>query len=184
METDSVDNKAQHQQNITIDRLIDLIGHKDVDVLWKLSDELLALQRAEAQAKAVATGVEMSATVAEKVEVAKGGYKVDMFVRRYTRETRPWIPFHYDNSNITVNVALSADTGHKGGRLHAILGGHHSTILREEGEATVHGDDVMHAVSAMRSGVRYSLIMFFFPLQDTQEARAHETLPGGSTEQS
>ena len=102
-----------------------------------------------------------------------------MFVRRYTRETRPWIPFHYDNSNLTINVALSPDTQHEGGRLHAIIGGRHRAVCREEGEATVHGDDILHAVSAMRSGVRYSLIMFFFPLQDTLEARAHETLRGG-----
>eukprot|EP01043_Picozoa_sp_COSAG02_P025673 COSAG02_NODE_1451_length_12556_cov_3.624258_2_plen_465_part_00 len=183
MESDSVDNKAQHQQNITIGRLTELIGHQDVDALWQLADDLLTLQRSEAEAIAEAAGEEMPASVAEKVEVANGGYKVDMFVRRYTRETRPWIPFHYDNCNITINVALSPDTGHEGGRLHAILGGRHRVISREEGEATAHGDDIMHCVSAMRSGVRYSLIMFFFALQDTHEARAHETLPGGSTKQ-
>lgn len=180
MESDSVDNKAQHQLNITIDRLIKLIGRKDVDGLWQLADDLLALQRVEAEALAEETGVQVSDELAEKIEVAKGGYKVDMFVRRYTRETRPWIPFHYDNSNLTINIALSPDSGHEGGRLHAIIDGRHHAIVREEGEATVHGDDVLHAVSAMASGVRHSLIMFFFALQDSEEAREHETLPGAS----
>ena len=182
MENDSVDNKAQHQLNITIDRLIEIIGREDVDVLWQLADDLLALQRVEAEALAKKTGVQVSAELAEKIEMAKGGYKVDMFVRRYTRETRPWIPFHYDSSNLTINIALSPDSGHEGGRLHAIINGRHHAIAREEGEATVHGDDVLHAVSAMRSGVRHSLIMFFFALQDSEEARAHQTLPGASAQ--
>ena len=59
-------------------------------------------------------------------------------------------------------MALAADAAHEGGRLHAILGGQHSIVERDEGEATVHGDDVMHGVSAMRSGVRYSLVILFF----------------------
>ena len=63
---------------------------------------------------------------------------------------------------MTVNVALSDDAGHEGGRLHTLLGGAQQVIERREGEATVHRDDIMHAVSAMRSGVRYSLIMFFY----------------------
>ena len=36
---------------------------------------------------------------------------------RYSRETRPWIPFHHDNSNVTINVALSDDSAHEGGML-------------------------------------------------------------------
>ena len=46
--------------------------------------------------------------------------------------------------------------------MHAILDGRHCVVERGEGEATVHGDDVMHAVSAMRAGVRYTLVMLFF----------------------
>lgn len=78
---------------------------------------------------------------------------------------------------MTVNVALSDDAGHEGGRLHTLLGGAQQVIERREGEATVHRDDIMHAVSAMRSGVRYSLIMFFYFLQNTPEAKEFQTYP-------
>jgi hypothetical protein len=60
---------------------------------------------------------------------------------------------------VTVNVALSADTSHKGGHLHAILEGKHQIVEREEGEATVHTDDVMHGVSAMRGGERCAFLI-------------------------
>ena len=119
----------------------------------------------------------MSATVAQATEAADGGFHVDLFVRRYSRETRPWIMFHQDVANITINVALSNDCDHEGGRLHAIIGGRHQTIGREEGEATAHADDVMHAVSAMRSGVRYSLIMFFFSLKNDESSIEFQTIP-------
>lgn len=79
-----------------------------------------------------------------------------------TGDTRPWIGFHTDLSTVTVNVALSADTSHKGGHLHAILEGKHQIVEREEGEATVHTDDVMHGVSAMRGGERCAFLILFF----------------------
>lgn len=174
---DSVDRQAQHQLNISVAALIELVGASEVERLWRVADELLALQRAEAAALAAETGVDTSETVREKTEAADGGFYVDLFVRRYTRESRPWIAFHQDVSNVTVNVALSDDAAHEGGRLHVILNGRHQTLTRGEGEATAHGDDVMHAVSAMRSGVRYTLIMFFYTLQDTPEAEDYQTIP-------
>ena len=115
--------------------------------------------------------------MAAATEPAVGGWYVDIFVRRYTRETRPWIAFHHDVSNVTINVALSDDAAHEGGRLHAIVDGRHTTISRREGEATCHGDDVMHAVSAMRSGTRHSLIMFFYALTDSPDSVAYDTIP-------
>ena len=101
--------------------------------------------------------------MAMATEAVEKGFYVDLFVRRYTRETRPWIAFHHDVSSLTINVALNDDACFEGGR-HAIVNAKHTIIEREEGEATAHGDDVMHAVSAMRSGVRYSLIAFFYAL--------------------
>ena len=174
---DSVDQKPQHQLNIKIDRLTELIGFEDIKQLWRLADEVLSMQREEARATSAETGAAIPAETVTQTEAAAGGYTVDMFVRRYTRETRPWINFHHDISNVTVNVALSADADHEGGRLHALIGGRHTALSREEGEATVHGDDVMHAVSAMRGGVRYSLIMFFYTLQDNAEGIVCQTIP-------
>ena len=85
----------------------------------------------------------------------------EMFVRRYSPGTRPWIPFHPDRYEITVNVALSADVDHSGGRLLGVFGGAVQELLRSEGEATVHSSSLLHAVTRMTGGTRYSLILFF-----------------------
>lgn len=85
----------------------------------------------------------------------------DAFVRRYSRETRPWIGFHADRAAYTVNMALSSDARHEGGRLVGLVGGRLEVIERSEGEATVHASDLLHAVTCMDAGVRYSLIVFF-----------------------
>ena len=84
-----------------------------------------------------------------------------LFARKYSAGTRPWIGFHHDVNSVTVNVALSDDAAHEGGRLHAIVDARHTVIVRAEGEATVHSSDLFHAVTTMTRGVRYSLILFF-----------------------
>ena len=83
-----------------------------------------------------------------------------IFVRRYTPDSRPWCPFHYDISCCTVNVALTDDKSHKGGRLIAVYDGAIHAIERSEGCATVHPSSLLHAVSRMQCGSRYSLILF------------------------
>ena len=44
-------------------------------------------------------------------------FRVEMMLRRYSRETRPWIQFHCDRAAVTVNVALRSDKLHEGGKL-------------------------------------------------------------------
>ena len=90
-----------------------------------------------------------------------GSFRVEIFVRRYRREERPWIQFHCDRAAYTCNVALADDVLHDGGRLVCVVDGELREIRRNEGEATVHPSSLLHAVSAMRRGVRYSLIIFF-----------------------
>ena len=62
---------------------------------------------------------------------------------------------------VTVNVALSDDASHEGGRLLGVFGGAVQPLLRAEGDATVHSCRLLHAVSAMTGGTRYALILFF-----------------------
>ena len=62
---------------------------------------------------------------------------------------------------LTVNVALSSDAAHGGGRLLGIFQGRVHRLEREEGCATVHPSTMMHAVSRMTHGARYALIVFF-----------------------
>ena len=174
---DSVDNMAQHQLNIQIDHLTSLVGRPAVLDLWRIADEVLAVQRREAFDHAEASGESVAPETLLATEAATGGFHVDMFVRRYSHETRPWIGFHHDVSTVTVNVALCDERSHRGGRLHAIVNAKHTTITRDEGEATGHTDDVMHAVSAVRSGTRYSLVLFFYALQQNDESLAYQTVP-------
>ena len=84
------------------------------------------------------------------------------FVRRYSSETRPWIPFHCDTVSVTLNVALNDDCEFCGGTLLALCGGEVRAIQRAEGEATVHRSALLHAVTRMQAGgsPRYSLVVF------------------------
>jgi len=88
-------------------------------------------------------------------------FRVEAFVRRYTKGTRPWNVFHKDRAAVTVNVALGDDLAHGGGRLLAVFDGALQEIVRQEGEATIHPSSLLHAVTSMTWGVRYSLILFF-----------------------
>jgi predicted 2-oxoglutarate/Fe(II)-dependent dioxygenase YbiX len=89
-----------------------------------------------------------------------GGYVAKIIVRRYSAGTRPWVPFHADSVDVTVNVALASDAAHHGGRLAVVCDGQVRLLAREEGEAVVHSSALLHAVTAMTAGVRFSLIIF------------------------
>eukprot|EP00966_Prymnesium_polylepis_P315128 7281511-Prymnesium_polylepis.1 len=97
-----------------------------------------------------------------------------MFVRRYSEDTRPWIGFHQDGSIVTVNVALDDDAEHEGGRLFVVLDDGITALSRTSGEVTAHVSNVLHAVSLMKGGVRYSLLLFFY------HANKPEPAPGAS----
>ena len=90
---------------------------------------------------------------------------VGVFARRYSADTlgsdQPWTSFHFDNAATTVNVALSADADVHGGRLLGMYAGGVHVISRDAGEATVHSSRLLHGVTRIRGGTRYSLIMFF-----------------------
>jgi hypothetical protein len=174
---ESEDGLAQQKLRISVERLIELTSRSEIESLWRLADEVLALQRQEAYAHADAVGKVVPVETAAATEAAHGGFHVDLFLRRYTLEGRPWIAFHRDVSGVTLNVALSDDGAVTGGRLHAILGGRHRILTREEGEVTGHSDDLMHAVSAIRAGVRYSLIALFFVLREDDECVEYQTIP-------
>ena len=95
---------------------------------------------------------------------------MEIFVRRFSASTRPWIKLHADVAAVTVNVALTADgddptTGDEtdgGGRLLAVYDGAIRTVARQAGDATVHPSSLLHGVGRMAEGAtRYTLILFF-----------------------
>ena len=146
---DSVDGLPEHQLRLDRAALKELVGSADYERLMSLPVDYVHTENAHLGGEAVDAGV-----------AARFGRLDDCFVRRYSTDTRPWNFFHQDKSRITVNVAVSADASHTGGRLLGVYGGHVHTILRSEGEATVHSSDLFHGVTLMTEGVRYSLIMF------------------------
>lgn len=122
-------------------QLTELIGAEAVRALWALPSMLPQAEPA---------GDLCSDSDPDDVEIS---------VRRYTPERRPWIPFHNDRADASVNVALSADERHQGGHLLAVYDGSIHQLVRAEGEATAHSPEVLHAVTQIESGVRYSLII-------------------------
>ena len=64
-------------------------------------------------------------------------------------------------ASVTVNVALTADAASGGGRLLGVYGRAVREIARGEGDATVHSSALLHGVTRMTHGTRYSMIMFF-----------------------
>ena len=157
--SDGVDRLPEHQLDLSRLDLEALVGKRILAELWKLPRRLLAQHHSG-----------LPADEDDEDDVVGGPswsdpepkYEVFIFARRYSRETRPWIGFHYDSCAVTVNVALSDDDDHQGGRLLALLRGGMHVLSRQAGDATVHPSSVLHAVSAMEQGVRYSLILFFY----------------------
>ena len=139
LERDTVDGAEDQQLNLSTEELIDLIGCEAVDAILGAGREL---------------------------DLKRGGSGrrplplVEAFVRRYTPQARPWHPFHTDRAAVTVNVAISDDICHRGGRLIGLFDDGASVFERAEGTATVHLSRVVHGVTRMLSGTRYSLICF------------------------
>ena len=162
---DSVDGLPEHQLRLERESLMDLVGDADFARLMALPVDYVHTENE------LLGGEPVEADVAQKF-----GRLQEAFVRRYSADTRPWNAFHQDKARITVNVAVSSDADHSGGRLLGVYAGRIHTIEREEGEATVHSSDLFHGVTRMTAGVRYSLILFFDP--DGVEEMFHARLAG------
>ena len=68
---------------------------------------------------------------------------------------------HADVADVTVNVALSDEGESAHGRLLCVYAGRIRAVRRREGDATVHSSSLLHGVSRMDHGQRYTLILFF-----------------------
>jgi len=141
---DSVDGLREFQLNLTSSRLRTIIG---ATALRELTIELPA----RFLALSVAPGAPPPASL----------HPYQIFARRYSAATRPWFTFHSDVATLTANVALCSDAAHQGGKLLALFEGAVHEIARSEGEATVHPSTLLHGVTRMRGGARYSLLLFF-----------------------
>jgi len=73
------------------------------------------------------------------------------------------INWHIDQSYFTMQVALNGDSEFQGGKLVFVGNGKIFIPKREAGTATVHGCKVVHAVTPLKSGPRYSLFFLHVP---------------------
>jgi len=186
---DSVDAMPDQQVTLSPSRLVELIGAAEALALHQIADRQWRCREATAAADGnddgdKAAGADTANDAAADDEAAAtcatagraprpAGGELGraappsrlsaqyIFARRYSSVSRPWFPLHPDSAAITVNVALSDDAGHRGGRLVGLYGGRIQTIERAEGEAVVHTSALIHGVTRMSEGVRYSLILFF-----------------------
>jgi hypothetical protein len=132
---DSVDALPEHQLKLDHTSLKELVGADGYSRLMRLPVEYVHAENALLGGEPV-----------EEAMALRFATLQEAFIRRYSAETRPWNPFHQDKARITVNVAVSSDAGHGGGRLVGVYNGALHTILRDEGEATVHSSELFHCV--------------------------------------
>ena len=166
------------EQCAALRKAVDLRGRKSEDSVDRLPNHDLGLSVAElqriigAEATALLLSLPHRFPQPDMDAVARAQHDTPAFAlagafaRRYSIQThqheQPLTSFHFDSAAMTVNVALTSDTRDiEGGRLLGVYGGAIQPILRAEGEATVHSSSLMHGVTLVRRGTRYSLIMFF-----------------------
>eukprot|EP00446_Apocalathium_sp_SHHI-4_P047933 CAMPEP_0177394316 /NCGR_PEP_ID=MMETSP0368-20130122/55466_1 /TAXON_ID=447022 ORGANISM="Scrippsiella hangoei-like, Strain SHHI-4" /NCGR_SAMPLE_ID=MMETSP0368 /ASSEMBLY_ACC=CAM_ASM_000363 /LENGTH=337 /DNA_ID=CAMNT_0018860651 /DNA_START=36 /DNA_END=1050 /DNA_ORIENTATION=+ len=156
---DSVDRLLDYQLNLTVQSLSAIVGDSAATRLLALAARFH--DEVSTPGLGALPPVLAAAVLSEGAEAPAFPEPHQIFIRRYSAATRPWFPFHCDDSSLTINIALSDDTDHIGGRLIAVLKDQVSLCERAEGTATVHPSSLLHAVTRMGSGTRYSLIIFF-----------------------
>ena len=150
----TTDTMPEHTLHIeTREGLEALIGKEQVDALWELPIRYKRQSASETAAAATGPG---GAPLPRIIEI---------FIRRFSARTRPWIKMHADVASVTVNVALTDDgvgADDASGRLLAVYDGKVRAVARRAGDATVHASSLLHGVSRMHgASQRYTLILFF-----------------------
>jgi len=141
-----------------------LVGIDAVAVLWRLPAEVAAGRAAAAAGQHSTAALSSAGGSTDGAAPPEFRGAVEISVRRYSPDARPWVPFHHDRATCTVNVALAPDSAHSGGTLLGFTKAEGAwSIGRSEGEVTAHGADLLHAVTRLKGGARYSLILFFGP---------------------
>mmetsp|Transcript_32178 Transcript_32178/g.36589 ORF Transcript_32178/g.36589 Transcript_32178/m.36589 type:complete len:276 (-) Transcript_32178:65-892(-) len=131
---DDVDGCPDWQVNIDEKKLAKIIGKAAKERLW---------------------------SIPKLIDPSADFRSVGIFIRMYQRGTRPWMPFHRDGNKWTANIALNPNDDYTGGHLMVLHDGGLQMLERQEGDATCHEGSILHAVSAVTEGTRYSMILFF-----------------------
>ena len=149
--------------NITFEALVGLVGEDAVDRLLKVwvSQGMgtgvgqVILRRVQAGRKQPLINHGVAST--PKPGNTRPETSPDTSELQASNETRHCIPFHLDYSERTMQVPLNDN--YSGGRLVFATDGQLWAPPRTAGCATLHGNDIVHGVSPLTSGVRYSLFL-------------------------
>ena len=123
---DTVDGAPDFQLNVEEDNVpnaIRLIQDHTRKKLNHAAWRLLQLQMKGDNSPAASNSSTASLFSAEDMDLLTSisACPPKMFVRRYSPDTRPFIPFHCDSARVTVNVSLNNDSEFEGGELLALL---------------------------------------------------------------
>jgi len=151
---DTVDGCPEYQVPIDEHTLTKLVGKDSVQALHKLSNPfLLEVSQWEEETE--------KGTRQQKND-KQANIEVGYFIRSYKPFSRPFLGFHVDDCDVTVNVCLSHPHEHRGGDLLALSDGKlFSVHPRPQGTATIHPWYCLHGVTSIIEGERWSFIAFF-----------------------
>ena len=142
---DSVDGCPEWQVPLDRTTMNTILGEKTTDRLFDLPSKYLTL----------------SASIESYDYPNSEKSDVGCFIRKYDISGRPFIGFHVDDCDATVNISLSDPLEFDGGKL--LLIGQEMVLspIRTLGDALIHPWYTCHAVTAVTKGERWTLIMFF-----------------------
>ena len=135
---DSVDDFPEYQVDVSIELLSQLVGSETCQAILNLPNML---------DKPLSHG-----------KSPRLGYS--LFLRLYSEETRSLIPFHHDICAYTCVIALNDQSDFSGGYFVMLNGDNLERASWKRGEALLHSGNLVHGVSKMNAGKRYSLVMF------------------------
>ncbi len=137
---DSVDDLPEYQVNINSEQLTELLDENT-------TNKLLNLPKYLHQQTKLRTGHEK--------------LQLNMFLRMYSPTTRSYIAFHSDICRYTSVIALNNQDDFHGGRFVMLADNQLQFIPWQTGKALLHSGNLIHGVSRLTKGVRYSLVLFY-----------------------
>jgi hypothetical protein len=152
-----VDGALEWQLNLrSREALTAVIGVAAVEKLWALAAKHYAEMRCAPLIDRPSCGMRPRCTTEPPPPSAAEGVAALphcwwIYIRQFDPYTRPWFQFHYDHSLLTVNVALTDDHAHVGGRLLALVERPTDESLSSEGAkvpATTPADESLSSEGA------------------------------------
>ena len=88
---------------------------------------------------------------------SSSGFKV--IARRVQQNPKSCIPFHLDHSQKTLQVPLNSENEYEGGRVIYLFKDTFEIPKRTPGTCCIHTDNIIHGVTPITKGIRYSLFL-------------------------